>query len=187
MQSLQLILVGPFLISTTGDYEVMSSSIKIRPSLRRYANLLMVAVMLGLSGAVAVAQQVEAGAKVEPVFREYKGVHLGMSADEARQKLGKSQEQSDQQDFYVFSENEVAQVFYTENKVFAISVMFTGEQSGAPTPNAVFGGAVDPKADGSVYKMIRYPKAGCWISYSRSAGESPVVTVTMQKLSPTQP
>ena len=40
------------------------------------------------------------------------------------------------------------------------------------------------KDDGSVYKMIRFPKAGCWVSYLRTSGDSPMTIVTMQKLQP---
>lgn len=165
----------------------MSTLPKIRSSIRLLSSLTLVVAVLALSGAFAVAQDGDTGAKSEPVFREYKGVRIGMSADEARQKLGPPQEKGDQQDFYVFSEKEMAQVFYTEKKVSAIAIMYTGEQSGAPTVTAVLGSAVDPKADGSVYKMIRYPKAGCWVSYSRSAGDSPLVTVTMQKFNAPAP
>ena len=160
----------------------MSPIQKIRISFRTWSWLMMVVVVLVQGGVVGVARQDEAGAKVEPAFRDYKGVRIGMSADESRQKLGEPQEKSEQQDFYAFSENEMAQIFYNDKKVFAISIMFTGEKSSAPPATAVLGSAVDPKADGSVYKMIRYPKLGYWISYSRTAGDASLVTVTLQKL-----
>ena len=34
----------------------------------------------------------------------------------------------------------------------------------------------------SKHKLVRYPKAGCWVSYSRTAGDTPIVTVTIQKM-----
>lgn len=164
----------------------MSTLPKNRSAICLRSCLMLVVAVLAPGGASAVAQD-NAGSKAEPVYREYKGVRIGMSVDEARQKLGTPQEKGDLQDFYVFSEKEIAQVFYTEKKVSAIAIMYTGEQSGAPSVTAVLGSTVDPKADGSVYKMIRYPKAGCWVSYSRTAGDSPLVTVTVQKLNATTP
>ena len=119
----------------------------------------------------------------EPPFHAYKGVRIGMSAAEARQKLGSAQEKSDAQDFYVFSEKESAQVFYDgARKVSAIAITFLGEESGAPTAKAVLGMEVEAKPDGSVYKLERYPKAGYWVSYSRTGGDTNLVAVTMQKI-----
>jgi hypothetical protein len=51
-----------------------------------------------------------------------------------------------------------------------------------PTAKGVFGAEVEPKADGSIYRMVRYPKAGYWLSYNRTSGSSPLTTVTLQKL-----
>jgi hypothetical protein len=50
-----------------------------------------------------------------------------------------------------------------------------------PDPKNVVGD-LDVKADGSAYKLIRYPKAGYWVSYSRTAGKDPTTTITMQKI-----
>lgn len=116
-----------------------------------------------------------------PVFRDYKGVCIGMSAEEARQKLGNPQEKSDTQDFFVFSDKEMAQVFYEKEKVIAVSVNYV-DASGAPECKNVLGTTAEAKPDGSVHKLVRYPKAGYWVSYSRTAGDSPLVTVTMQKI-----
>jgi hypothetical protein len=118
----------------------------------------------------------------EPPFKEYKGIHLGMSADEVRKKLGTPQDKSNQQDFYSFSDKEGAQVFYDgEQKVSAIAITYMGEKSGAPTPQAVFGSPVEAQADGTVYKREKYQKAGLWLSYSRTGGDMPMVAVTIQK------
>ena len=119
----------------------------------------------------------------EPVFHEYKGVSLGMRADEARKKLGTPTEKDDEQDFYLFSETESAQVYYDASKtVMAISVNFVGEGSDIPKPMAILGTDIKTKPDGSMHELIRYPKAGYWVSYSRTAGASPIVTVTIQKI-----
>ena len=131
------------------------------------------------------AQTVLPAAQVEaPVLREYRGVQLGMSQEQARQRLGTPGDVSDRQDFYTFSGAESAQVFYdAQKRVMAVSVNYLGEQSGAPAPEKVFGVAVAPGSDGSVYKMVRYPRAGYFVVYSRSGGDAPpLVTVTMQKI-----
>lgn len=120
-----------------------------------------------------------------PPYREYKGVRLGMSAEEARKKLGHLGQKSDVQDFYLFSEKESAQIFYDATKtVSAIAIIYSGAESNAPTVKDVLGTDVEAQADGSIYKMERYPKAGFWVSYSRVTGETPMVTVTMKKLRP---
>ena len=120
-------------------------------------------------------------AKEAPPFREYKGVRIGMTAEEARKKLGSAADKSDKQDFYVFSDEETAQVFYdAEKKVSAVAVVYAGGKN-APTCSAVFGKEAPPKPDGSQYMRVQYPKAGYWVSYSRTAGDSPITSVTMQK------
>lgn len=119
----------------------------------------------------------------EPCFSEYRGVSIGMTIDEARQKLGKPKEQADELDIYSFSDKESAQVYYdkTTNKVTAISIDYLG---GAEVPECkkITGTDADSKADGSKFKMVRYPKQGYWVSYNRTAGATPMVTVTMQKM-----
>jgi hypothetical protein len=118
----------------------------------------------------------------EPVFSDYKGVKIGMTADEARKKLGTPQDMSDTQDFYVFSEKETAQVFYdAAKKVTAISIDYMGEGSGAPECKVIIGTDLKCNADGSMYKLVRYPKQGYWVSYNRTAGNTPTVSVTIQK------
>jgi hypothetical protein len=118
-----------------------------------------------------------------PPYREYKGVRIGMTCDEARKLLGVPADKGDAQDFYIFSETETAQVFYDKDKkVFAVAAVYSnGTASGVPTPKAVLGSEIEPKPDGSLHKMVAYPKAGYWVSYSRTSGDSPLVTVTMQK------
>jgi hypothetical protein len=118
-----------------------------------------------------------------PPYHEYKGVRIGMTAAEARKKLGNPTDKGDKQDFYVFSDNETAQVFYdAEKKVVAVAAVYLDAGNKiAPAPRAVVGSEIEPKPDGSLYKMVNYPKAGFWVSYSRTAGEAPVISITMQK------
>jgi hypothetical protein len=118
-----------------------------------------------------------------PVFSEFKGVRLGMSVDEARKKLGSPHDKGDDVDIFVFNNNQGAQVYYDKAKtVMAISIDFTNGASDIPLPKAVVGGEPDARADGSAFKMVRYPKAGYWVSYSKGAGASPTITITMQKI-----
>lgn len=120
---------------------------------------------------------------VTPVFTAYRGVSVGLSADEVRQKLGKPEEIIDDMDLFVFSDKERARVFYDkEKKARAISVTYIGTNGGVPLPTAVLGTEIESKADGSMYQMVRYPEAGYWVSYNRTAGENPMVMVTMQKI-----
>lgn len=118
-----------------------------------------------------------------PAFQEYKGVRIGMSAQEARQKLGSPTDKGDTQDFYLVSEKESVQVMYdAARKVSALALIYMNAGAGAPTPKAVMGADLEARADGSLYKLVRYPKAGYWVSYSRTAGDAPIVSVTMQKI-----
>jgi outer membrane protein assembly factor BamE (lipoprotein component of BamABCDE complex) len=119
----------------------------------------------------------------EPLMREYKGVRIGMPAEEARKKLGEPSETAGRQDFFVISNSESAQVFYdAQRKVLAVSVNYLGDISGAPSPEKVFGSPAEAKPDGSVYKMVRYQRAGYFVVYTRTSGDDPLVNVTMQKI-----
>lgn len=120
----------------------------------------------------------------EPLFHEYRGVQIGWLADEVRKKLGEPLSKSEEQDFYMFGEKEQAQILYDKatRKVITISVDFSSGATGALTPQQVFGNEIEAKADGSKYRLVRYPKAGYWLSYNRTAGATPTVTVTLQKM-----
>lgn len=117
-----------------------------------------------------------------PVYTDYRGVAVGMTADEVRSKLDGIKKGSSQ-DFVVFSEYESAQIYYDgKNKVTAISIDYTGDSSKAPTPETVLGATLQPKPDGSMYQLNRYPEAGYWVSYNRTAGDKPIVTITIQRM-----
>jgi hypothetical protein len=120
-------------------------------------------------------------AEDEPAFNEFKGVRLGMSAEEARKKLGDPKDKSDELDFYMFGDKMAAQVCYKTSKVVTISVDFMSA-SEAPSAKEVLGADLAAKPDGSMYKLVRYTKAGYWVSYNRTAGDSPLVSVTIQKI-----
>jgi len=116
-----------------------------------------------------------------PVFTDYRGVTIGMTAEEVRAKL-KRLKTGEGQDILFYSERESAQIYYDgAGKVTAISVDYF-DNSDAPLPDAVLGIGLQSKADGSMYQLNRYPQAGYWVSYNRTAGDKPIVTITMQKM-----
>lgn len=175
---------------------------KLRLSLNSLP-LSLVAVLLLSLAAVAVPAQTRASsnadtarssaadaptAKVEPetdapTFQDYKGVRIGMTAGEARKKLGSPTDKGDTQDFYLVSAKESVQVMYDrEKKVSALALIYLNAGANAPTAKAVMGVDLEARPDGSLYKLVRYPKAGYWVSYSRTPGNSPIVSVTMQKI-----
>ena len=118
-----------------------------------------------------------------PAFTEYRGARIGMTATEIREKLGKPKSKDKSQDLYVFGENESAQIFYDDQgKVYAISIDYTGKNNDAPVPKEVLGEDITAKADGSMYRMKQYQDAGYWLSYNRTSGDEPQVTITMQKI-----
>jgi hypothetical protein len=148
--------------------------------------ILLVVITLTITG-VSAAQTVQKtpGAKGdEPVFLDYRGVKIGWLADEVRKKLGDPANKGDEQDFYVFNEKETCQIFYDKatKKVTAISVDFTNGATQVITPQQVFGEDIEAKPDGSKTRLVRYPKAGFWVSYNRTAGDTPLITVTIQKM-----
>ena len=117
-----------------------------------------------------------------PLYREYRGVTLDMSAADVRAKLGTPAEKSDEMDFFVFSDRERARVYYREGKASAVIATYIGKDAPAPTSASVLGAEVEAKPDGSMYRMTPYPQAGYWVAYSRTSGDSPMVIITMQKL-----
>jgi hypothetical protein len=146
---------------------------------------IVVAALLTVSG-FSLAQNPRsrgAGAEEEPVLHEYRGIQIGSLTDEVRKKLGSPADKGEEQDFFVFGEKETAQILYDKtHKVIAFSVDFSNGASGVMTPQQVFGSDIDAKPDGSKYKLVRYPKAGYWVSYNRTSGDTPLVTITVQKM-----
>lgn len=118
-----------------------------------------------------------------PVYKDFMGVKLGMAAAEVRQKLGHLKNKGERQDFFVFSESRSAQIVYDDHgKVTVISVDYVAKDDTAPSPESVLGEAVQARPDGSIYQLKRYPAAGYWVAYSRTAGDDGIVTVTMQRM-----
>jgi len=150
--------------------------------------LLIGALLLLLLGAIAKGQTathalkaVSAPSQMEqPLYREYRGVRLGMTAAETRAKLGEPAMKSNEQDFYVLSQNETTQIAYDAfQKVVTISTDYTGG-IGAPDYKSVVGSGLLTRPDGSLFRMVQYPSEGMWVSYNKSAAMVPVVTITIQ-------
>jgi len=119
----------------------------------------------------------------EPLYREFKGVRIGTSQTEARKKLGNPEDKSKEMDFFSFSDKERARVYYdAKGNATAVIVTYIGKSADAPAAKAVLGTDADARPDGSLYKIVYYPKAGYWVAYSRTAGDEPLTIITMQKL-----
>ena len=142
-------------------------------------------LLLGASVAAAQGRAVTKAAHIaapqKPLYSEYRGVRIGMTTTEVRAKLGAPQQPGDDMDYYVFSEKETAQIVYDiAHAVKTISVDYVGG-IGAPDYKSIVGPDVAVKADGSLYKQMRYDSFGIWVFYNRSAGDAPTVTITIQK------
>jgi ABC-type microcin C transport system permease subunit YejE len=154
-------------------------------SLRFFADrpaksLFVILIFVAVAGVPVYAQRQD---EDKPLFVEFKGVRLGMPAEEARKKLGSPRDKGDDLDLYVFNDNEAVQVYYDKAKtVSAISIDFMDGGAAAPAPKDILGGEPEKRPDGSAYRLVRYPKAGYWVSYSKTAGSSPTITITMQKI-----
>ena len=161
----------------------MICSLIKRTSQSRSLFILGAAIVLSLLAAPGVPGQRRADDDEKPLYQQYRGIQIGMAADEVRKKLGAPADKSDEQDFYTLTEVESAQIFYDKmRKVMAISANFLQGAQDVPTPKLLFGADLTAKADGSVYRMTRYPKAGYWLAYSKTAGDSPLITVTLQRI-----
>ena len=136
--------------------------------------LLIGVLLLLLIGMVAKGQQ--------PLYGEYRGVRLGMTATDVRTKLGEPVMKSDEQDFFVISTSETVQIAYEGQKVVTISTDYTGI-TGAPEYKSVVGDSLLlQRPDGSVFSMVFHNSAGFWVSYNKSASTVPVVTITIGKM-----
>lgn len=138
----------------------------------------LVFLLLGMILLLAFARLVN-GQSQRPLYREYRGVTLGMTATEVRAKLGEPAMKSDEQDFYVVSSNETAQIAYNAaQKVMTISIDYTGGL-GAPDYRNIVGEGLLEKPDGSVFRMVMYDSERFWVSYNKTATTVPIVTITI--------
>ena len=155
------------------------------PAPAKFALLLLAALALlptALAQKPAPAPAPADKAQEEPPFHDYKGVRIGMAADEARKLLGSPTDKDDKQEVFAISDDESCQVYYdAAKKVSAVSITYFSTKA-VPAPKSVLGEEPEAKQDGSVHKLIRFPKAGYWVSYTRTAGDSPMIIIAMQKI-----
>ena len=104
-----------------------------------------------------------------------------MTAEEARAKLGVPAMKSDDQDFYVFTANETAQIVYAAQKVVTISTDYTGGMT-PPDYKSVVGDGLEQRPDGSLFRMVIYDSEHFWVSYHKSVSVMPVVTITIGRM-----
>ena len=161
------------------------STQKFKIGLVELTYLLIGLLLVLLIGIVAKGQTTQPRKNVsahsqmqQPLYREYRGVRLGMTAAEVRAKLGEPALKSDEQDFYVISSDETVQIAYIAQKVVTISIDYTGGV-GAPDYRSVVGEGLLQKPDGSLFRMVRYDSERFWVSYNKSASVVPLVTITI--------
>ena len=140
----------------------------------RYSiNRILLAVSLLLLLAVI------ANAQTQSPYKEYRGIRLGMTAAETRAKLGEPAMKSDEQDFYVLSTNETAQIVYNSaQKVVTISIDYSAGV-GAPDYKSIVGEGLLQRPDGSVFRMVMNDTERYWVSYNKTATVVPIVTITI--------
>lgn len=139
-------------------------------------------------GASAQAQKSQAAVKAvpavnqQPLYTEYKGVRLGMTANEVRTKLGNPAFMDKELGYFIVSETETAQIAYdAAGKVKIISVDYQNG-TGAPEPRAVVGAELEARENGSLYGVVYYESQGFWVAYGRTAGPVIIVSITIQKM-----
>ena len=150
--------------------------------------IVLICGFVGLSASAnAQARKVRANftpepAIQQPLYTEYRGVRLGMTATETRAKLGEPAVKADDGDYYILSDKETVQLGYdVTNRVTTISIDFV-DGVGAPDHKAVVGGVLEQMGNGGFYKLVRYESQGFWVSYNRSVGAVVMVTITIQKM-----
>jgi hypothetical protein len=154
------------------------------PALLLLAALALLPTTLAQTGARKPAPAPADHPKDEPPFHDYKGVRIGMAADEARKLLGNPTDKDDKQEVFTVSDEESCQVYYdAAKKVSAVSITYFSTKS-VPAVKSVLGEEPVAKQDGSFSKLIRFPKAGYWVSYTRTSGDSPMTIIAMQRIDP---
>jgi hypothetical protein len=174
--------------SSKGETNVIHSLISHRRFLSRILiTIAGVLTLVAFASGNSLAQQKGAALLHAPEnvtgSHEYRGIQLGMSSEEVRKKLGSPKEKAEDQDFFIFNETETAQILYDKtHKVVTISADYMKGGDAVPSAKDFLGSEPETKPDGSIYKLVRYPKAGFWLSYNRTAGSSPMVTITIQRI-----
>ena len=143
----------------------------------------MALILLLLLGVFAKGQitppAISAQSHVQPaLYKEYRGVRLGMPAAEVRAKLGEPVLKSDEQDYFVISSSETTQIGYDAAK--KVTTISTDYSAGAPDYKTIVGERLlIQRPDGSTFAMVMYDSEHFWVTYHKSASAVPVVTVTI--------
>ena len=176
--------------------KLMNKSLKIAFIVRAFPALMFAIIFLAMT---ANAQTVSSNASTSPVqetptetastpvlmpvWKSYKEVTVGMSADAVKDKLGKAKVSDKDGFYYEMSDEETLQIgLDAEQKVRVISITYKVKEGNAPKFEDVLGADPSVEPNGAVYKLVRYPEAGYWVAYNRTAGDDATVTVTIQKL-----
>jgi len=118
----------------------------------------------------------------DPLYSEFKGVKIGMDVAAVKKKLGSPSSKGEGQNVYSINSNNTVQVFYDKtNVVYGILVSYL-RVNDAPEAKSVLGVDVPVKPDGSMFGLIKYPRNGYSVSYVRSAGVDPIVSIGIQRI-----
>jgi hypothetical protein len=162
------------------------------------AKLILVIAFIALGGSSLFAQaepvavhkadqtQVASSATVRPMVTELRGITIGMTADDVKDKLGKAEISEEHSLYYELADGESMQVqLDADKKVKMASMIYMGKKVDAPEYDQVFGTSAAPatEADGRIYDLVRYPDSGYWVAYSRlTVEDEPMTTVTIQSM-----
>jgi hypothetical protein len=148
-------------------------------------NLVLFCVSLVAANGQTSSENTTGQENSTPVFREYRGIKIGTPQPELQTKLGAPRSSDDTMLTYEFSADESALIKLDKKKrVVSIVIYYSAGLKEKPQYADVFGkDAVEPvRANGSVYNIVRYEKAGYSVAYSRTSGENPTTSITLQKL-----
>ncbi|MEP6944474.1 MAG: hypothetical protein ABJA02_01045 [Acidobacteriota bacterium] len=124
--------------------------------------------------------------RLMPFIKDLQGVPIGMPRKEVEKNLGSAKVSDKAGLYYEFSKTHSAQIgFDADSNVRTVALIFTGGDKSAPAFADVFGADVSssPNANGGIYKMVRYPEAGFWVSYSvTNPGPQATTVVTMRRM-----
>jgi len=131
-------------------------------------------------------QETEKPTVLQPALADIKGITIGMTADEVKDKLGKAKSSDATGFYYVFSDEESMQITLdADKKVRVVAMFYIDDEAAAPKYEDIFGAdaKVEKQGNGRIYNLVRYPDAGYWVAYDRIMVEDePMITVTMQKM-----
>ena len=160
---------------------------------------LIMSLILGLAAA-GMAQETQPAAQqpaapntpsaaptaAAPPIDDLHGISLGMTVDQVKQKLGKPDTSDDVSLYYDLDHGESMQIqLDADKKVRTAAAIYSGREAKAPDFADIMGPDVPliKKENGSIYKQVRYPSDGYWVSYSKVDLDSgPMTVVTMQKI-----